>query len=230
MDKEALQPNNPALAPPDELMGPVFSQAVLGVLFALTFRQALEVACGGLAGCQLLADLWEHVRAQPRQYLFGSLQLAAFLATLFRFYAGAYRFHQEPQETMTTAGVVMDLVGTALLFVGFYLAALTVATYGLFLFLVGMFHVLDIAWFILGGAVTKRKPHVQKIVSHYLAYDLVTILAAAVAGLVYALTSFHYHYFQLISTAILLSMFVVDMLVHSRDWYFRPAVWRVKYA
>jgi hypothetical protein len=243
MDKQAHQPNNPSTVPaatppaarhafatPDELMGPVFSQAVLGVLFALTFRQALEGACGGLAGYQFLPDLLEQLRAQPRQYLFRFVQLAAFLATLFRFYAGAYRFHQEPPETMTTAGIVMDLVGTALLFVGFYLAALTVATYGLFLLLVGIFHVLDLAWFILSGAVTKRKPHVQKIISHYLAYDFVTVVAAALVYLVYAWTSFHYEYFQLISTAILLTMFVVDVLVYSRDWYFRPGAWEAKYA
>lgn len=242
MHERAHQPNTSGAAPaastaaagqplatPDELMGPIFSQAVLGLLFALTFRQALEVACGGLAGYQFLPDLWNQAKAYPAHYLFRFLQLAAFLATLFRFYAGAYRFHQEPPENVSTPGIVLDLVGTALLFVGFYLAALTVAAYGLFLLLVAVFHVADIGWFILSGAVTKRQPHVQKIVNHYLAYDLITIVAAIVAAIVYAVKPFPYEYFQLISTVILFAMFVVDMLVYSRDWYFRPAEWRKRY-
>ena len=152
------------------------------------------------------------------------------MATLFRFYAGSYRFHQEPPEKTTRTGIVIDLIGTALTFIGFYIAALLVKSGALFLLFVAVFHIFDIVWFVVGGVFTTHHPHVQKVIRNYLLYDLVTVLVAAGAAVGDVFLQFDEAYFQLISSALLFGMFAIDMLWHSRDWYFAPDNWRAAHA
>jgi hypothetical protein len=215
-----ISPKHPA-----QLMGPVFSQTVLAVLFALTFEKALEVQFDAVRAYSSISEWWATVHAAPGYWTLSGLQLFAFLATLFRFYAGSYRFHQEPPETTTMVGTMIDLVGTAILFIGFYIAAELVMTTGLFLLFVGVFHVIDLAWFILGGAFTTHRAHVQTAIRHYLAYDFITILLVALVAIWYHASPFQDIYLKAASAVILLGMFVIDVLWRTRDWYFDPEKW-----
>ena len=208
------------------LLGREFSVNVLAVLFALTFGKALEVAFGGLAHYETVSQLWVAVQRDPLVYLLLFLQLAAFFATLFRFYAGSYRFHEEPSGYSESVGVLVDWAGTALLFVGFFVAATVVKTTGLFLMVVAIFHIFDMIWLLTTQQWMKNVPHVQKVINNYLVYDLITLGAAALAGCVYAIRPFDSLNFYWINSGILISMFFIDIFWCTRDWYFNAEKWR----
>src|SRR5688572_17191639 len=81
-----------------------FSQTVLAILFGLTFETALELGLRYEAEHVYWNELVTHFRLEPSKHIFGFLQLAAFLATLCRFYGGAHRFYQEQMEDDTRLG------------------------------------------------------------------------------------------------------------------------------
>jgi hypothetical protein len=70
-------------------------------------------------------------------------------------------------------------------------------------------------WFILGGTFTTHRPHVQKVIRHYLTYDLITIALAGAIAIWYHAVTFPPVYFKAASAIILLLMFVIDVLWHS---------------
>jgi hypothetical protein len=66
-------------------------------------------------------------------------------------------------DKIGTFGIAIDLGATAILFIGFYVAALLISTFGIFLLFVAAFHAVDICWFLLGRRVTTCRPHVQEV-------------------------------------------------------------------
>lgn len=165
---------------PAQLLGRDFSTTVLGVLFAFTFEKALESCLESVGGYPDVSSLYSQIIAYPWTYASTLAQLAAFLITLFRFYAGSYRFHQEQPAKTNDYGVLIDLGSTAILFIGFYIAAVLVPTSRLFLAFVGLFHLIDLLWFVLSGVFTTFSPHVQKVLRHYQAYDVMTIIGVLI--------------------------------------------------
>ena len=198
-----------------------FSQTVLALLFGLTLRAALEAGAASLLVHPDWPAMWQAMQEDPKKYWFGTLQLTAFVLTLCRFYAGAYRFHQSQPPHTTLASLLFDAVWTLFLFVSFYIAALLVATRGLFLLAITLIHAIDFGWFLLGAVIAKAPPHIQKVLSLYLLFDVLTVLFASLAWGAFSAWHFDSIHFQWISAAILLGMFAIDMLWLTRDWYFK---------
>jgi hypothetical protein len=221
----------PAETPhPAQLLGRDFSTTVLGVLFAFTIEKALESCLESVRSYPDATSLFTQVTAHPWVYAATLVQLLAFLATLFRFYAGSFRFHQEQPKKITDLGVLIDLGSTGILFSGFYIAALLVPTSRLFLAFVGLFHLIDLLWFVLSGVFTTYAPHVHKVLRHYLAYDVLTIAGVLIIVVVDAALSMNAETVQFFTSTLLFAMFGVDVLYHSRNWYFDPEKWRVDHS
>ena len=198
-------------------LAPLFSKTVLGVLFGLTFGKALEVSCGGIGRIEGFLQLWNTFAGNWFHYVCRLAQLLAFLATLFRFYAGSYCFHQQPPPSGLPR-ILTDLTGTVLLFIGFFVSALVVNTYATFLVFVASFHVLDACWFTVAArCATDEK--IRVVAKRYVVYDAVTIVASVVILLAYAKVGFQREILQLITAGLLSSMFVIDMF-QTHEFYF----------
>jgi hypothetical protein len=203
-----------------------FSQTVLGVLFGLTLRAGLDHGAAPLLDAIDWPSLWADMQAHPARYWFAFLQLTAFILTLCRFYAGAYRFHQAQPPDAPLKLLLFDATWTLFLFVSFYVAALLVTKHDLFWLAITLMHIVDFVWFLLGGVIGSPPRHIQKVITLYLAYDAATVVLLGVSwGAVahYSLDSIH---LQWMTAAILLLMFVIDGMWITRDWYFNPEAWK----
>src|SRR6185436_12259430 len=96
-----------------------------------TLETALSTAGGVLTRHPSAPELAELILKTPWRYVFGALQVFAFIALLSRFFYGAYRFHSESKET-PQKGELHDAIGTVVLFVAFYMSALLVTARALF--------------------------------------------------------------------------------------------------
>lgn len=209
-----------------------FAETVLGVLFSLTFGEALERGLQGVGGFSRVDLLYEAFRANPGAWIAGAAQLLAFLLTLGRFYLGAYRFVTlQPGHTVSKGPweVMWDAGNVALLFIGFYVAALLVRAAGPFLWFVAVLHILDLIWFGLGGPFLNRTRATAKVRDCFIAFDVVTVALAGVIGLWFVINPFAPFWLQLWAALLLTAMFAADVLWLCRDFYFNPEAWLARY-
>ncbi len=198
---------------------------VLSVLFSLTFEKALEHSLGGVTNYHTTWQINNAFVASPSKYFFQLLQLLAFLLTLFRFYAGAYRFNAQAPRSTTLWAVVWNLTNTTLLFVGFYVAALLVPTRGMFALFVALFHVIDLGWFGLGGPLVRGDPALERAKDYFVLFDVITVVGFAVIGIWWWVDRFDTKWVQLLTSVLLIMMFSLDVLFKCRDFYFNPNRW-----
>lgn len=206
-----------------------FAQAVLGVLFSLTFSEALGHVFANLSAYPTVRAVWDSFLARPLDLSLRVAQLLAFLLTLSRFYLGAFRFLTlGPRRTHRAEvwEIIWNVVNVSLLFVGFYLAALLVTKRGMFLFFIFLLHASDFLWFGVGRRLLNRTNSGSRIGWWFLVFDGVTMLAAAVVGLWFLYRPFNTMWFPVWTTLLLVGMFVADVLGFCRNFYFDPARWR----
>jgi hypothetical protein len=215
--------------PPSVSKESEFAATVLIVLFSLTFEKALQTSLGGIAHYRTTWQVNDAFVAQPFHYISRLLQLAAFLLTLFRFYAGAYRFNIQSPPSKGVWPTLWNLTNTTLLFVGFYVAALLVATRGVFALFVALFHVVDLGWFRLGGSLLRGDRALETIKDEYVRFDVITIASFALIGLAWWTVRFDTKWVQLVTSALLMTLFYFDVLVRCRDFYFRPEIWMASF-
>jgi hypothetical protein len=209
-----------------------FAETVLGVLFSLTFGEALERGLGGVNGFSRVDQLYEAFRTNPGVWLGTAAQLFAFLLTLGRFYLGAYRFITlHPGQTVPKGPweVMWDAGNVALLFIGFYVSALLVGAAGPFLWFVAVLHVLDLIWFGLGGPFLNRTRATAKVRDCFIAFDVVTVAVAGVIGLWFVIKPFAPFWLQIWTALLLVAMFAADVLWLCRDFYFNKDKWLARY-
>jgi hypothetical protein len=207
-----------------------FGTVALGVLFSLTFGEALERGLSRIAGVPTIEQAKAAFLAAPGRHLAALFQLLAFLLTLGRFYGGAYRFCADAPTTRGLWPALWNIGNMTLLFVGFYVAALIVPTSGLFLLFVGTFHVIDLMWFGAGGPLMRGHPANELAKDYYILFDLVTIAAVAFVGIWWWVRPFDPMWIQFWTGVILTVMFIIDVLIVCRDLYFNPPAWAAKAA
>src|SRR6185436_17535941 len=96
---------------------------VLGVLLSLIIKSALDHTFESVSHYHSLGQIWEAFLNAPTSKILALLQLLVFLFTVVRFYVGAYRY----AESTSGGGIpeaIATVVGTFLLFAGFYIASL----------------------------------------------------------------------------------------------------------
>ncbi len=155
------------------------SLIVLGVLLSLIIKSALDRAFETVPRYNNFiftpGHAWSIFAAAPERRLLIFFQLLVFLFTLVRFYLGAYRFARHstgngiPEATAT-------VVGTFVLFSGFYVTSLTLRSQTLFYWAVVVFHVVDFIWFFIAHTLLRVPKELGAIVGLWKVFDVTTIV------------------------------------------------------
>ena len=201
---------------------------VMAIFLVIIMRAALENFFPPLLLNRGLHELWKAWPPEGRTIL-RTGQLVVFFILLARFYGGAYRYnneHRQGPHVSTVTGKIINLVGTFLLFLLFYITATNVWTLDLFYVLILLIHLLDSAWF--GYSITRLKNSpLGYIAGCFLAWNFLTLVLSA-AAVAFLWGNFWYDggiVLQIVLLSIILSVSLVDWIV-LRQFYFKPEEWR----
>jgi nucleoside 2-deoxyribosyltransferase len=148
-----------------------------------------------------------------------SFLLFIFLITLLRFIYGAYRFHEEAQQSSTKLGLKAQLwsIGaTLVLFVLFYVTGLSIQHAKSFFLSLMLIHAWDFIWFTSMLVLAKS---LKRVAWTFILLDLLTILIIFV--LIYLLPEPHRN----IAAGMMLFLAAAD-LFFNREFFFQPEEWR----
>ena len=130
---------------------PPIAEAILVILVGLTAKTALDQLFVSIARLDGLLAIWHRVVSNPAWHACLACQAIIFFVTAFRFYLGSLRYHQmRGGQFSRFRSLVWDVIGTLIIFTGFYVCALSLRSHENFYPFMGVLHVCDIAWF--GGA------------------------------------------------------------------------------
>lgn len=199
---------------------------ILTLLLAIILRAALEGFIAALTAGRTLRQIFGPPGTET---WLRTWQFIVFLILLARFYGGAYRFNQEQPPSLTTPMVLLNLVGTFLLFCLFYVIAADVQTLDLFYVFIFAMHVFDFVWFFLVLLALPQGSPLHQPVKMFLLFDLVTLLVFS--GLFWrSWKSFLQgsdFAFQWGALSFLAAISFFDWW-WLRDFYFHPEKWRAK--
>jgi hypothetical protein len=111
-----------------------------------------------------------------------SLLVGVFLWTLLRFVYGAYRFHDEFQQSskqLKPLAQLWNVGATFVLFVLFYITGLSIQHSNPFYIGLVFIHIWDLIWFLILFGWIERTESLRNVMKKFVLLDLVTIVALA---------------------------------------------------
>jgi len=161
--------------PQGERFDPPFFLILLALLFGFTMQSAMDHLLSGLDRYATGAALWAAIGQHPTRQILVLLQFIVFVFTVVRFYVGAYRYGIETTEEPLLETVV-NSTGMFLLFASFYVTSFTLRDVDLFYWLVGLFLLVDFAWFFIVGAVLSVPQSMARVIHIWQVFDFATAL------------------------------------------------------
>lgn len=149
----------------------------LGFLVSLVLKSAMDTLFNKheVTDCQDWQAFWDYVWS-PLLFQFG-----VFLFTLMRFMYGAYRFHETPPTTEPTIFFVLwHAVGMIILFILFYLCALTIKHPVNFYALMGVCHAWDLVWFLVALCSGSLGQDARRAIGIFIVLDAITLLVLVI--------------------------------------------------
>lgn len=190
---------------------------LFGFLVSLTLKGALDTAYGHSVPTVTSALDLLYAVCVP-----ASLLVVVFLLTLLRFVYGAYRFHEECQESSTSLkpwAQLWNIAATLVLFVFFYLTSLSIQHAQPFYIGLIAVHLWDLIWFVSIVVWTDNLTGpLRNTMYKFIALDIVTI------GMLMATLVFSPAY-RGKASVIMLSLAIIDF-IWNRKFFFYPAEWR----
>jgi hypothetical protein len=190
---------------------------LFGFLVSLTLKGALDTAYGHSIPTVTSARDLLHAVCVP-----ASLLVIVFLLTLLRFVYGAYRFHEECQDSSTTLkpwAQLWNIAATLVLFVFFYLTGLSIQHAQPFYIGLIAVHLWDFIWFASIVVWTDNLTDIlRKTMTKFIIIDVVTI------GLL-ALTLFFTNKYRGKAAVMMFVLAIIDF-AWNRKFFFHPAEWR----
>jgi len=207
--------NTGTIIPACSYSRPAVADAILAILFGLTAKAALDQLFGSVTTLHGVQAIWDRIRVDPIWHLCLLGQAVIFFVTSFRFYLGAMRYHQLRAQPSQLRLLLFDILGTFILFIGFYLCALSIKSYLNFYLFMGILHFVDFLWFSGALAIAKSSAGPETHMGRFVLLDGVTMaLFIIVAGafFIYGWSFGAPYIFQGICFAVLLGMAVWDFL------------------
>lgn len=150
-----------------------------GILLALILTGTLDAFFKNIPDYPSMTQLCRVLNSHPRWGLVVLfLQLVVFLFTVIRFYWGSYRYHEGVQKEEGDRQWVVGLIGTVVLFSGFYVTGLTVRNSNLFYWSFAGAHFIDLLWFVPARMWEKRS-EIRTIWNWYILFDMLTLFLLA---------------------------------------------------
>jgi hypothetical protein len=202
---------------------------LLGVLMSLIVKSAFDHAFAGVSKLETSTALWNALTNQPGRQFLRLCRLGVFVFTLIRFYLGAQRYAAECPANSELPQAVTTVIGTTLLFAGFYVASLALPEPDVFYWIVIIFHVLDALWFVVAGIVLDLPSDLQTLVGAWKVFDVLTIVGLLAVRCVRSSTVA-----EVLSLGILLSIGGADLYsfrafyLNKDDWKNRRFTWPCK--
>jgi hypothetical protein len=192
---------------------------LFGFLVSLTLKAALDTAYGhSIPTITSALDLLNTLCVPA------SLLVIVFLLTLLRFVYGAYRFHEECQESSTTLkpwAQLWNIAATLILFVFFYLTGLSIQHAQPFYIGLVAVHLWDFIWFASIFVWTNNLTDIlRKTMTKFIVIDVATV------GLL-ALTLVSTNKYRGKAAAIMFVLAIIDF-VWNRKFFFHPVEWRAQ--
>jgi hypothetical protein len=167
---------------------PTIAESILVILLGLTAKGALDQLLGPIANIHGLWGVWIWLVSDPPWHFCVIFQAIIFFATAFRFYLGALRYHQMRGPYLAMQSLIWDVIGTLIIFAGFYACALSLRSQGNFYPFMGILHVFDSIWFGVAWVIGTVPLEQQLFMRRFIFYDLVTVfLFAMIAFLLWIL-------------------------------------------
>jgi hypothetical protein len=202
----------------------------LALLLAIILKGLVESFFVPLTAHRALRDLLGPPKTET--YL-RSWQFLVFLVLLGRFYWGAYRFNQEQPPAQNFVDGLLNMTGTVILFLGFYVTAVNVWSLDIFYVMIFATDVFDFVWFliVLVRLAIRLGVHspLLKPATLFVLWDVLTIVAYIVLYVAFSteFLSGTKFWLQWATLGFLAGISLIDFLV-LRDFYFRPEQWRAE--
>jgi len=190
------------------------SEAVLVILFGLTAKTALDQLFGVVSVMDGPAKLWDALKRDPVWHFALVGQGVIFFLTCFRFYLGSLRYHQMRAHHTKVHSLLLDIVGTFILFMGFYICALSIKSQLNFYPFMAVLHILDGLWFVGAWAVGNVPEAQQTFIKRFIILDGVTVLVLLSIAVVFGIFEWRfggpYFFFNGLCFLALLVVGIVD--------------------
>src|SRR5271157_1887816 len=128
-------------------MRPTIAEPILVILLGLTAKVALDQLFEPIAHIHGLWSACRWLISDPVWHFCVIFQAVIFFWTAFRFYLGALRYHQMRGRYLAMQFLIWDVIGTLIIFAGFYACALSLRSRTNFYPFMGVLHGLDAIWF-----------------------------------------------------------------------------------
>jgi len=184
---------------------------VLAILLALTLNAAFDTFMGPIAKYNDFSQLWPSIGETKAKSAILLVQAAVFLLLVARFYPGAYCYYAVGPKKIGAKEIFVNMLGTVLLFGGFYASALTLRSTKLFYYVIMAFHALDFFWFWFANFLLGMEQRVRRVTNVWQFIDLVTIASILICRFVLPLpTEGPYYWFQWASLVVLILISLAD--------------------
>lgn len=196
------------------------NSTVLGFLASLALKGGVDTLFHDVPGGVDFQAVWASIGITPL------LLFAVFFFTILRFLYGAYRFHEESDDSEASEGwmPLWNVVGALVLFVAFYVCGLCVKHPNNFFLMLIAVHVVDVIWF--SGSLFFRPPQkLAKLMRNFIIIDLLTCLLLWMITYTYALRSINGDRLTDWGVVVMLVFGVSDAVIN-RDFFFHPEKWR----
>jgi len=219
MASQEAQPPLPAC----NYVRPPIAEAILVILMGLTAKTALDQLFVSISRLDGLSAIWQRLVSDPWWHLCVASQAAIFFITALRFYLGSLRYHQMRGGHFSRfRSLLWDVMGTLIIFTGFYISALSLRSHENFYPFMGFLHLCDAGWF--GGAwlIDNPPPEHQTLMKRFIGLDAATVVGFAVAWLIASAVHFGFgppFIFQLFCFIVLLLVGLFD-LFRNKPFYF----------
>lgn len=191
---------------------------LFGFLVSLTLKGALDTAYG-----HSVPTVTSAVELLYAVFVPASLLMIVFLLTLLRFVYGAYRFHEECQESATNLkswAQLWNIAATLVLFVFFYLTGLSIQHAQPFYIGLIVVHLWDLIWFVSIVVWTDNLTEIlRKIMARFIVIDVVTVVLLALTLLFFS-TKYRG------KAAVIMFLLAIIDFIWNRKFFFHPAEWR----
>jgi hypothetical protein len=206
---------------------PPIAEAILVILMGLTAKTALDQVFVSIPHLDGLKAIWVRLASDPVWHICLVCQAIVFFITAFRFYLGSLRYHQmRGGQFSRFRSLLWDVLGTLIIFVGFYVSALSLRSRGNFYPFIFILHICDATWF--GGAwlIDVTPPAQQVLMKRFILLDLATVFGIGVSAL--AVWVFHFGFgspfiFHWLCFSVLLIIGSVDFYLNNL-FYFKGTV------
>jgi hypothetical protein len=142
----------------------------------LTAKAALDQLFSSFATMRSWGEIFGKLASAPFWHIAVAGQAVIFLVLAFRFYLGSLRYHQMRGNSLEIIALFWDVVGTAIIFVGFYLSALLLRSKFAFYPMIAATHLADAVWFGAAWLIGPIPDDLQNIMKKFIRYDAITVV------------------------------------------------------